>query len=84
MKKFLIPVALILLIACDDDSNKTDNEKAGSSVEIKTDSAEVKVNHEGISISASEDGKVELKTDGGGKIKIEKKGKDLNIHIKEN
>lgn len=105
MKKFLIPVALTFLIACDDDSNKTDNEKAESAIEIKTDSAEVKVNDEGISISASKDGKdsasikitekdgikiegkdgkVELNTDGGGKIKIEKKGKDVNINIKEN
>ena len=94
MKKLLFPFALVLFIGCNGSGDKTDNEKAESEtkIEIKTDSGEVKINKEGISIQSSEDGikiegkdgKVELKTDDGGKIKIEKKGKDVNINIKEN
>jgi hypothetical protein len=106
MKKFL-PALFVFCIACNDNSNKTDNEKieSESKIEIKTDSGEVKINDEGISIQSSEDGKdtvgikinakdgikiegkdgkVELNTDGGGKIKIEKKGKEVDIKIKEN
>jgi hypothetical protein len=106
MKRFL-PALFVLCIACTDYANKTDKEKTESEtkIEIKTDSGEVKINDEGISIQSSEDGKdsvgikinakdgikiegkdgkVELNTDGGGKIKIEKKGKDVNINIKEN
>lgn len=107
MKKLLFPFAFVLLIACNDSGDKTDNEKVETEtkIEIKTDSGEVKSNQDGISIQSSEDGKdsvgikinskdgikiegkdgkVELKTDDGGKIKIEKKGKDININIKEN
>ena len=106
MKKFL-PALFVLLIGCIDNSNKTDNEKSESEskIEIKTDSGEVKINDDGISIQSSEDGKdtvgikintkegikiegkdgkVELNTDGDGKIKIEKKGKEVDIKIKEN
>lgn len=105
--KYFLPLAFVLLCACADNSNKTDNEKAESEtkIEIKTDSGEVKINSDGISIQSSEggkdtvgiringedgikiegkDGKVELKTDGGGKIKIEKKGTEIDIKIKEN
>lgn len=106
MKTFF-PFAFILLVACSDYNAKTDNEKSESEtkIEIKTDSGEVKINSDGISIQSSEegkdsvgikinakdgikiegkDGKVELNTDGGGKIKIEKKGKEVDIKIKEN
>lgn len=107
MKQLLFLYAMVLFIACEDNSNKTDNEKAESEtkIEIKTDSGEVKINEDGISIQSSEngkdsvdikinakdgikiegkDGKVELKTDDGGKIKIEKKGKEIDIKMKEN
>lgn len=106
MKKLLFPVIVLLFAACN-DADKTDKEKVESEtkIEIKTDSAEVKINSDGISIESSEngkdsvdikinakdgikiegkDGKVELKTDEGGKIKIEKKGKEIDIKIKEN
>jgi hypothetical protein len=105
--KYFLPFVLFFIVACNNNSNKTDKEKTESEtrIEIKTDSGEVKINDEGISIQSSEDGKdsvgikinakngikidgkdgkVELNTDGGGKIKIEKKGKELDIKIKEN
>ena len=48
------------------------------------DSAGIKINSEdGIKIEGK-DGKVEIKTDEGGRIKLEKKGKEVNIQIKEN
>jgi hypothetical protein len=107
MKKILYPFAFVFLISCTANSDKTDKEKLESEtkIEIKTDSGEVKINSDGISIQSSEDGKdsvgikinakdgikiegkdgkVELKTDDGGNIKIEKKGKEVDIKIKEN
>lgn len=106
MKQLLLPVLLILFAACNND-DQTDKEKteSESKIEIKTDSSEVKISSEGVSIQSSKDGddsvgikinakdgikiegkdgKVELKTDDGGKIKIEKKGKEVDIKIKEN
>lgn len=106
MKQFLFPAVFVLFAACS-NADQTDKEKAESEskIEIKTDSAEVKINSDGISIQSPEDGKdsvdikinakdgiriegkdgkVELKTDDGGKIKIEKKGKEVDIKIKEN
>lgn len=107
MKKFIPAVALFLLLSCEDNSQKTDKEKAEaeSRLEIKTDSADVKIGENGISIKGKgenndsvnikinsndglkiegKDGKVEINTDEGGKLKIEKKGKEVNIKIKEN
>lgn len=104
MKKLLTLFLLPVFFACD-DSDKTDNEKSESKIEIKTDSGEVRVSEEGVSVTSKEgsddsvsiklnskdgikiegkDGKVELNTDNGGKIKIEKKGKEIDIKIKEN
>lgn len=104
MQKIFLLLALVFFVSCEDDSNKTDNEKSESKIEIKTDSGEVKVNESGITISSNEDGKdslnikinatdgikvegkdgkIELKTGDGGKINIEKKGKAVNIQIKE-
>jgi hypothetical protein len=104
MKQLFLFLAFFVFIGCTDNSDKTDNEKTESKIEIKTDSGEVKINESGITISSNEngkdsvsikinttdgikvegkDGKVELKTGDGGKIKIEKKGKGVNIQIKE-
>jgi hypothetical protein len=106
MKIFVIAFVLLAFIGCEEYAQKSDKEKENSqtNIEIKTDSGEVKVNDNGISVKAKDDnndsvnikinsadgikiegkdGKVELKTDGGGKIQIEKKGKDVNIQIKE-
>ena len=48
------------------------------------DSASIKINStDGIKIEGK-DGKVELKAGDSGTIKIEKKGKEVNIRIKEN
>lgn len=48
------------------------------------DSGSIKINStDGIKIEGK-DGKVELKAGDGGKIKVEKKGKEVNIQIKEN
>jgi hypothetical protein len=107
MKIIFPAIAVFLFMSCEDHSQQTDNykEKNESKIEIKTDSDEVKIGENGISIKAKDenkdsvnikinatdgikvegkDGKVELKTDDGGKIKIEKKGKDVNIQLKEN
>jgi hypothetical protein len=107
MKTILPAFALFLLFGCEDNSQKTDKEKAESEtkIEIKTDSTEVKIGESGVSIKGKgedadsvnikinaddgikiedKDGKIELKTEDGGKLKIEKKGKDVNIQIKEN
>ena len=104
MKNILIVFAVVVLVGCGNDTNKTDTEKSESTIEIKTDSTEVKVNESGITISSNEegkdsvnikinatngikiegkDGKVELNTGDGGKIKIEKKGKGVNIQLNE-
>ncbi len=104
MQKIFLLLALFVFVSCEDDSNKTDNEKSESNIEIKTDSGEVKVNESGITISSNDDGKdsvnikintsdgikvegkdgkIELNTGDGGKIKIEKKGKEVNIQLKE-
>ncbi|TWI82999.1 hypothetical protein IQ13_1105 [Lacibacter cauensis] len=80
------------------DNEKAESESKieikGDSSEIKinsegisitgADSTGVKINSEdGIKVEGK-DGKVEIKTDDGGKIKLEKKGKEVNIQIKEN
>ncbi|MFT3846132.1 MAG: hypothetical protein QM725_13840 [Lacibacter sp.] len=107
MKHLLIAAVLLFFISCENASQQTDNEKEKneSKIEIKSDSAEVKIGENGVSIKAKDenndsvnikinstdgikvegkDGKVEMKTGDGGKIKIEKKGKDVNIQLKEN
>ncbi len=48
------------------------------------DSAGIKINaKDGIKIEGK-DGKIEIKTGDDGKINVEKKGKEVNINIKEN
>lgn len=48
------------------------------------DSASIKINStDGIKIEGK-DGKIEIKAGDSGKIKLEKKGKEVNIQIKEN
>ena len=48
------------------------------------DSVNIKINaNDGIKIEGK-DGKVEIKTGDSGKLKIEKKGKTVNIQVKEN
>lgn len=107
MKKLLFASALFFLLSCEDNSQKSDNEKEESEtkIEIKTDSGEVKIGESGVSIKAKDkhddsvnikinandgikvegkDGKVEINTDDGGNLKIQKKGKNVNIQIKEN
>ncbi len=67
------------------DSGEVKISSDGLSVEGKDgDSLDIKINAEdGIKVEGK-DGKVEIKTDEGGKIKLEKKGKEVNIQIKEN
>ena len=67
------------------DSGEVKTSSEGLSVAGKDgDSVNIKINAEdGIKVEGK-DGKVELKTDAGGKIKLEKKGKEVNIQIKEN
>lgn len=107
MKKVVFAFLLFACTGCEEYAQKSDKEKENSqiNIEIKTDSGEVKLNDNGISVKATDenndsvdikinstdgikiegkDTKVELKTDGGGKIQVEKKGKDVNIQIKEN
>ena len=67
------------------DSGEVKISSKGLSVEGKDgDSVDIKINaKDGIKVEGK-DGKVEIKTDDGGKIKLEKKGKEVNIQIKEN
>ena len=76
------------------EKNETKIEISGDSGEIKIskegisiqgdDSASIKINSkDGIKIEGK-DGKVEIKTGDGGKLNVEKKGKEVNIEIKEN
>lgn len=66
------------------DSGEVKISSEGLSVEGKDgDSVDIKINAEdGIKVDGK-DGKIEVKTDDGGKIKLEKKGKEVNIRIKE-
>ncbi|MEJ8817383.1 hypothetical protein [Lacibacter sp. H407] len=76
------------------ETSETNIEISGDSGEIKIskegisiqgdDSASIKINSkDGIKIEGK-DGKVEIKTGDGGKLNVEKKGKEVNIEIKEN
>ena len=76
------------------EKSETNIEISGDSGEIKIskegisiqgdDSASIKINSkDGIKIEGK-DGKVEIKTGDGGKLNVEKKGKEVNIEIKEN
>ncbi len=82
MQKLFFLLALFVFVSCEDDSNKTDNEKSESKIEIKTDSGEVKVNESGITISSNEDGKdsVTIKINNTDGIKVE--GKDGKVELK--
>jgi hypothetical protein len=89
MKTFLTSLFLLALFSCD-TTQQTDNEKEKkvSKIEITDndgkDSVTIKLNSkDGLKIEGK-DGKVELKTGDGGKINVEKKGKEINIEIKEN
>lgn len=76
------------------EKSETKIEISGDSGEIKInkegisiqgdDSASIKINSkDGIKIEGK-DGKLEIKTGDGGKLNVEKKGKEVNIEIKEN
>jgi hypothetical protein len=65
------------------DSGEIKISKEGISIK-GDDSGSIKINStDGIKIEGK-DGKVEFKADDGGKIKVEKQGKEVNIQIKEN
>ncbi len=84
MKKVIPVFALLLLLSCEDNSQKTDKEKAESEtkIEIKTDSAEVKIGENGVSIKGKDDNNdsVNIKINADDGIKIE--GKDGKVEIK--
>ena len=76
------------------EKSETNIEISGDSGEIKIskegisitgdDSASIKINSkDGIKIEGK-DGKIEIKTGDSGNINVEKKGKEVNIEIKEN
>ena len=82
------------LASLEKEKSETKIEISGDSGEIKIskegisiqgdDSASIKINSkDGIKIEGK-DGKVEIKTGDGGKLNVEKKGKEVNIEIKEN
>jgi hypothetical protein len=65
------------------DSGEIKISKEGISI-TGDDTASIKINSkDGIKIEGK-DGKIEIKTGEGGKINLEKKGKEVNIQIKEN
>ena len=84
MKKIIPTFALFLLLSCEDNSQKTDKEKVESEtkIEIKTDSAEVKIGENGVSIKGKDDNNdsVDIKINADDGIKIE--GKDGKVEIK--
>ncbi len=65
------------------DSGEIKISKEGISIK-GDDSASIKINaKDGIKIEGK-DGKIEINTGDSGNIKVEKKGKEVNIQIKEN
>ena len=65
------------------DSGEIKISKEGISIK-GDDSASIRINSkDGIKIEGK-DGKIEIKTGDSGKINVEKKGKEVNIQIKEN
>lgn len=65
------------------DSGEIKISKEGISIK-GDDSASIKINSkDGIKIEGK-DGKIEIKTGDSGNINVEKKGKEVNIQIKEN
>lgn len=65
------------------DSGEIKISKEGISIK-GDDSGSIKINStDGIKIEGK-DGKIEIKTGGSDKINVEKKGKEVNIQIKEN
>jgi hypothetical protein len=83
MKYFFILLLSSVFFSCEDLSQKTDTEKAegNSGLHIKTDSAEVKIGSDGISVQSTENGKdsVNIKINSTDGIKIE--GKDGKVEI---
>lgn len=86
MKKFVFAFVLFAFIGCEEYAQKSDHEKENSkiNIEIKTDSGEVKMNDNGITVKAKDENNdsVNIKINSTDGIKIE--GKDVNIKIKEN
>ena len=84
MKKIIPAFAFFLLMSCEDNSQKTDKEKAESEtkIEIKTDSADVKIGENRVSIKGKDDNNdsVDIKINADDGIKIE--GKDGKVEIK--
>lgn len=86
MKKLVFAFALFAFIGCEEYSQKSDKEKESSqtNIEIKTDSGEIKMSVNGISVKEKDENNdsVNIKINSTDGIKIE--GKDVNIQIKEN
>ena len=82
MKYILISFLCLVFISCEDASQKSDKEKAGAetSIEVKTDSGEVKINGEGIAVSENGHDSVSIKINSGEGIKVE--GKDGKVELK--
>jgi uncharacterized protein YcfL len=80
---FLFLFASLMIVACDETSQKSDKEKTegGANIEIKTDSANLKINTDGIKIESS-DGhdSVNIKINADDGIKVE--GKDGKVELK--
>ncbi|MFN8265368.1 MAG: hypothetical protein U0T11_04825 [Chitinophagaceae bacterium] len=106
MKQLFLLFSAFVLFSCEDTTQQSDNEKSESKngIEIKTDSNEIKINSNGITVSGTDgnkdtvgikinekdgikvegkDGKIQINTDNGGKIKVQKKGKEVNIQVNE-
>lgn len=82
MKKFLPIVALFALMSCEDNTQKSDQEKVESEtkIEIKTDTSDIKISEDGITVNGEKKDSLDIKINEKDGLKME--GKDGKLEIK--
>ena len=85
MKQLFILLIAFTFFSCEDTTQQSDNEKSENKagIEIKTDSADIKINNNGITVSGT-DGKkdsLDIKVNDDEEIRIE--SKDQKVELKK-